>query len=643
LTGGEDVMSRTPKPLLETIQGPADLKGLSFAQLQQVCNEMRQDLIEVIPALPCGGHFGANLGTVELTVALHYLFDTPTDKLIWDVGHQAYPHKMLTGRLAGMPTIRQTNGVAPFCKTAESPHDVFGAGHGGTSVSAAVGFALARDLAGENHHVVAVVGDGSLTAGESFEGLDHGGSLKSPLIVVVNDNGMGISANVGALSDYLTQIRVGKGFNWLKEHAEGLLRKLPLGEELVGSVELLDRSMRHALLPSIYFEDLGFEYLGPVDAHCLDSLVRTLRFAKSRRKPVVVHILSEKGKGYEPAESDPGKLHAVKPKSTGPKLKAYTDVFVEVFDRLATLDPRVVGVTAAMLDGTGLAKLVDKYPGRVLDVGMAEQHAVTCCAALAMGGRRPVAAIYSTFLQRAYDQVLHDVAIHNAPVIFCLDRAGCVGNDGPTHQGLFDLAYLRHIPNMVVMAPRDEVELGHMLYTALKHTDSPAASPLAVRYPRTSVEGLDLPDSFRQLEIGRGELLREGQGLALLGIGTLVNTAVEAADALARDGLTLTVADARFCKPLDAELILDLARRHDDLVTIEDHVVQGGFGSAVAELLATSDVDCRLTILGVPDEFVEHGEREDQLAWYGLDVAGLIRTVRGIVEGESTQALKLVG
>jgi 1-deoxy-D-xylulose-5-phosphate synthase len=636
-------MGRTSKPLLETIHGPDDLKRLTFAQLQTVCAEMRQDLIEVIPALPCGGHFGANLGTVELTVALHYLFDSPRDKLIWDVGHQAYPHKMLTGRLEAMPTIRQTDGLAPFCKVAESEHDAFGAGHGGTSISAAVGFAVARDLAGENHHVVAIIGDGSLTAGMSFEGLDHGGALKSPLIVVVNDNGMGISPNVGALSHYLTQIRVGKSFNWLKDRAQQFMRRLPLGGEVVEGLERLDMSMRHALLPSVIFEDLGFEYLGPVNAHNLDNLLRTLGYAKICRRPVVVHLLSEKGKGYEPAESDPGKLHAVKPKSNGPKVAAYTDIFVEVFDRLAAADERLVGVTAAMLDGTGLAKLTAKYPGRIIDVGMAEQHAVGFCATLALGGRRPVAAIYSTFLQRAYDQVLHDVAIHNAPVIFCLDRAGLVGNDGPTHQGLFDFAYLRHIPNLTVMAPRDEVEMAHMMFTALRHTDGPNAGPIALRYPRTAVYGLELPAELLELPIGRGEILRQGRDTAVLGIGVMATEALIAAERLAAEGLDLTVANARFVKPLDAELILDLARRHRRLVTVEDHAAVGGFGSAVAELLATSGVECELTILGVDDVFVEHGEREDQLRWFGLDGESLILKLRAIQEGTAAAALKLVG
>ncbi|NUP99145.1 MAG: 1-deoxy-D-xylulose-5-phosphate synthase [Armatimonadetes bacterium] len=603
-------MSRTAKPLLDSIGGPEDLKGLSLTQLEQLCRDVRQDIIEVIRELPCGGHFGANLGTVELTVALHHLFDSPTDKLIWDVGHQAYPHKMLTGRCDRLHTIRQLDGLAPFCKTAESPHDAFGAGHGGTSISAAVGFAAARDLAGDDHHVVAIIGDGSLTAGMSFEGLDHGGGLNTRLIVVVNDNGMGISPNVGALSHYLTQIRVGKGYNYLKEQFESLFHRLPLGDEVIHGVERVDQTVRHAMLPSVYFEDLGFQYLGPIDGHSLDTLLRTLRFAKSSKRPVVVHVMTEKGKGYADAEADAGKMHAVKPASSGKKVKAYTDIFVETFDLLAERDPRVVGVTAAMLDGTGLVKLQDKYRARIFDVGMAEQHAVTFSAGLAMGGQRPVAAIYSTFLQRAYDQVLHDVAIHNAPVLFCLDRAGCVGNDGPTHQGMFDFAYLRHIPNLVVMAPKDENELRHMMHTAMLHFDSPAASPVAIRYPRDNVFEL-APAELEALPLGKGEVLREGAGTAVLGIGVMASLAAEAAELLAAEGTNLTVANARFVKPLDRELVLDLARRHERLVTVEDHAVQGGFGSAVAEVLATSGLPCLLQILGVPDEFVEHGDRAD--------------------------------
>ena len=634
-------MSRTPKSLLDRIGGPQDLKQLTVTQLKTLCGEVRQEIVEVIPELPCGGHFGANLGSVELTVALHYLFDSPTDKLIWDVGHQAYPHKMLTGRCDRLSTIRQQDGLAPFCKISESEHDIFGAGHGGTSISAAVGFAQARDLAGEESHVIAIIGDGSLTAGMAFEGLDHGGGLPSRLIVVVNDNGMGISPNVGALSGYLTQIRVNKGYNSLKEQVESLLHKLPLGNEVIAGVERVDQSLRHAMLPQVWFEDLGFEYLGPLDGHDLEHVLRTLTYAKTCDGPVVVHLQTEKGKGYAKAEADEGKMHAVKPASNGPKVAAYTDIFVEMFDRLADRDERVVGVTAAMLEGTGLAKLTSKYPGRIFDVGMAEQHAVTFSAGMAMGGRRPVAAIYSTFLQRAYDQVLHDVALHNAPVIFCLDRAGCVGNDGPTHQGLFDFAYLRHIPNLVVMAPKDENELRHMMHTALAHTDGPDAGPIAIRYPRDKVFELEATLELQSLPIGKGELLREGQGTAVIGIGVMATIAQQAAELLAQEGIDLTVVNARFCKPLDTELILDVAAKHERVVTVEDHARLGGFGSAVAEVLAPTGQT--LQILGVPDEFVEHADRGEQMAHFGLDVDGLVKQLRAIHHGEVPAQLKLVG
>ncbi len=634
-------MSRTPKPLLDRIQGPQDLKPLTVPQLKQLCGEVRQEIIEVVQQLPCGGHFGANLGTVELTVVLHYLFDSPRDKFIWDVGHQAYPHKMLTGRNEQLSTIRQKNGLAPFCKPAESDHDIFGAGHGGTSISAAVGFAQARDLAGEHHHVIAIIGDGSLTAGMAFEGLDHGGGLPSKLIVVINDNGMGISPNVGALSGYLTQIRVNKGYNHLKERVEGLLHLLPLGDEMIEGIERVDQSLRHAMLPQVWFEDLGFEYLGPIDGHNLEHVLRTFTYAATCDGPVVVHLQTEKGKGYAKAEADEGKMHAVKPASTGPKVPAYTDIFVEMFDRLADRDERVVGVTAAMLDGTGLTKLTGKYPGRIFDVGMAEQHAVTFSAGLAMGGRRPIAAIYSTFLQRAYDQVLHDVALHNAPVIFCLDRAGCVGNDGPTHMGLYDFAYLRHIPNLTIMAPKDENELRHMMHTALVHTDGPEAGPVAIRYPRDNVCGLTAPLELEILPHGRAEVLREGQRIAVLGIGVMATVALQAADVLAAEGIDLTVVNARFVKPLDTALILDLASRHERLVTIEDHTVLGGFGSAVAESLAGTGRP--LHLIGVPDEFVEHADRGEQMALYGLDLDGLVRQLRAIAQGEVPGSLKLVG
>jgi len=634
-------MSRTPKPLLDRIRGPQDLKPFNVQQLKQLCGEVRQEIIEVIPGLPCGGHFGANLGTVELTVALHYLFDSPKDKFIWDVGHQAYPHKMLTGRNDSLSTIRQKDGLAPFCKPAESDHDIFGAGHGGTSISAAVGFAQARDLSGEDYHVVAVIGDGSLTAGMAFEGLDHAGGLPSKLIVIVNDNGMGISPNVGALSGYLTQIRVNKGYTSLKERFEGLLHMLPLGDEVIEGIERVDQSLRHAMLPQVWFEDLGFEYLGPIDGHNLDHVLKTLTYAGSRKGPVVIHLQTEKGKGYAQAEADEGKMHAVKPASTGPKVPAYTDIFVEMFDRLADRDERVVGVTAAMLDGTGLTKLTGKYPGRIFDVGMAEQHAVTFSAGLAMGGRRPVAAIYSTFLQRAYDQVLHDVALHNAPVIFCLDRAGLVGNDGPTHMGLYDFAYLRHIPNLTVMAPKDENELRHMMHSALAYTDGELAGPVAIRYPRDNVFGLEAPLELEVLPHGKGEILREGQSIAVIGIGVMATVAQQAAEVLAGEGIDLTVVNARFVKPLDTALLLDVASRHERLVTIEDHTVVGGFGSAVAEAL--SGTGKPVHFIGVPDEFVEHADRGEQLTLYGLDVDGLVRQLRAVAQGKEPGSLKLVG
>lgn len=635
-------MARTTKPLLESIRGPGDVKRLNISELRQLCAEMRQDLTEVVTALPCGGHFGSNLGTVELTVALHYLFDTPTDKIVFDVGHQSYPHKMLTGRLAELPTIRQTNGLAPFCKPAESEHDAFGAGHGGTSISAAVGFALARDQQGQNHHVVAVIGDGSLTAGQAFEGLNHGGDAGTRLIVVVNDNGMSISPNVGALSRYMTELRVGKPYTTVKRYFEDAVRRLPLGEDALSALERIDVSMRQAILPHSYFEDLGYEYLGPIDGHEVDLLIRTLRYAKTRQGPVVIHVLTDKGKGYEPAECDPGRLHAVRPKSSGPKTLAYTDIFVEGFRRLAREDKRVMAVSAAMLDGTGLANVVDEFPGRVLDVGMAEQHAVCTAAALAVGGQRPIAAIYSTFLQRAYDQVLHDAALHKAPLILALDRGGLVGNDGPTHHGLYDYAYLRHIPHMSIMAPANEVEMLHMMRTALSYVDGPVHGPVAIRYPRTAVEGLDLPAELVDLPWGKGEIVREGQRVAVLVAGTLLSGVVEAAEILAREGHEVTVANAKFIKPLDEELVRDLAARHDVLITVEEHAVVGGFGSAVAEVLAQVASDCRLEVAGIRDEFVDHGERADQLAWHGLHVDGLVARLRAAWAGEDDISAKSV-
>lgn len=636
--------SRTAKPLLDKLTGPQDLNGMSMAQLQQLAQEVRAELIEVIPTISCGGHFGANLGTVELSVALHHLFDSPRDKLIWDVGHQAYPHKLLTGRAPRLATIRQEGGLAPFCKPAESDHDIVGAGHGGTSISAALGLAEARDLAGEDHAVVAIIGDGSLTAGMSFEAMNHAGALKSPLIVVINDNGMGISPNVGALHNYLTQIKVNQRFSHLKERIEGLLHHLPLGDELVEGMERLETAARGLTLPQVYFECLGFDYLGPIDGHDLEVTLRTLRYAHHLKRPVVVHLLTEKGKGHAPAEEDPGRMHAVKPSAKGPKVRAFTDVFVDTFAELAERDPRVCGITAAMLEGTGLVKVQERFASRIFDVGMAEQHAVTFATGLALGGRRPIAAIYSTFLQRAYDQIVHDVAIHNAPVILCLDRAGCVGNDGPTHQGVFDLAYLRHIPNLSVLAPKDEAELRAMMHAALAHTDRADGGPVALRYPRDNVFGVSLEGAPDPIPWGRGETLRQGDGgTAVLACGTPATTALCAAEHLATEDLSLTVINARFVKPLDHALIVDVARNHQRLITVEDHAIDGGFGSAVLETLATEGLGVPVHRLGVPDAFVEHGNRADQLRWYRLDEAGLIEACRAVARGEDTAALKLVG
>jgi len=623
--------------ILDQIQGPQDLNSLSSRELRRLAEEIRAEIIEVIPRI--GGHFGPNLGAVELAVALHTVFDSPRDKIIWDVGHQAYPHKILTGRRGRMPTIRQKGGLAPFCSREESEHDIFGAGHGGTSISAALGLAIARDLRGGQEHIVAVIGDGSLTAGMAFEALDHAGDLKTRLIVVVNDNGMSISPSVGALANYLTQLRVDPHYRRFKENLEKLLQLTPLGELMIDTADRFLSSMKQFVMQDVFFENLGFTYLGPVDGHDLEALLATLRFAATVKGPVVVHALTEKGKGYRPAEEHPEKLHAIKPPvpSAAQDLPTYTDVFGRAIVELARENEDIVAITAAMSDGTGLNDFAMEFPNRFFDVGIAEQHAVTFAAGLAVGGKRPVAAIYSTFLQRAFDQIAHDVCLQNLPVVLCLDRAGLVGNDGPTHQGLYDLAYLRCLPNMTIMAPQNGLELRWMLKTALEGVPG----PVAIRYPRDRVpEEVPEDAQWQILPVGRGELLREGRDVGLLALGALVTTALRAAERLAQEGISVAVANARFVKPLDHELLAQLARECGALVTLEDHGRVGGFGAAVLEGLS----DLGLTgvpvlRLGVPDCLIYHASRAEQLVECGLDVEGVTTQIRAFLRTEGQKPL----
>jgi 1-deoxy-D-xylulose-5-phosphate synthase len=634
-----------PRQLLEGIEGPADLRGLSDDQLQQLAQEIRSYLIDVIGQI--GGHFGANLGTCELAVALHSLLDSPRDKILWDVGHQAYPHKVLTGRREALPTIRQYGGLAPFCSIAESEHDIMGAGHASTSVGYAVGLKEAmRKGIGEEGRVAAVIGDGALTGGVAYEALHAAGGLQTPIVIVLNDNGMSISPNVGALSRYFNRVRLNPRLYHAREGVEDRLTRLPLG--LGKRIERLGPEIKSAIkaywAPGLLFEELDLAYMGVIDGHDVPALRDALKEAFAAERPVVVHIHTVKGKGFAPAEEGGlegmEKWHAAKPnsivdgkpasakpvpvkESNAPdsiapeKLEKppaagappqYTQVFGDAIVAEARRDDRVVGITAAMAGGTGLQKLADEVPERYYDVGIAEQNAVLLGAGLALQGAKPVCAIYSTFLQRAYDQIIHDVCLQDLDVTFAMDRAGLVGDDGPTHHGAFDVSYFRPVPNVVLMAPRDEAMLVHMLRTAIDHR-----GPAALRYPRGAAEGAELPAEPRAIPIGTGEVLEQGERVALLGFGYGVTVAREAAAVLADHGLRATVADARFAKPLDGELAERLARDHDLLVTIEENVLPGGFGAAVLEHLEDAFADApgeraRLLRVGLPDRYVTHGK-----------------------------------
>ncbi|MGB9722820.1 MAG: 1-deoxy-D-xylulose-5-phosphate synthase [Chloroflexia bacterium] len=613
--------------VLDRVNGPADLKRLSWRELRHLVAEIRQELIEVVPQT--GGHLASNLGVVELTVALHVVFNSPQDKIIWDVGHQAYVHKLLTGRKARFRTIRQAGGLSGFTQRAESPHDPFGAGHAGTAISAALGIARARDLKGEDFDVVAVVGDGAMTCGLSYEGLNNAGHLNGRLIVVLNDNGMSIAPNVGAISRYLNRLRSSPGYHFLKGWVERFLRRVPLlGLPILAFLRRLKSSFKELLIPTRIWEEMGFIYIGPVDGHNLRDLIFTLRAARRVQGPVLVHVYTTKGKGYEPAEKDPTNFHGVAPngEAKGPA-PSYSRVFGQTLVRMAEADPRVVAITAAMPDGTGLVEFSRCFPERFFDVGIAEEHAVTFAAGLATEGFRPVVAIYSTFLQRAYDQIVHDVALQNLPVIFALDRAGIVGDDGATHNGVFDLSYLRHIPNLVVMAPKDECELQRMLWTALE-----VEGPVAIRYPRGAGVGVPLDEGRVTLPLGMGEVVRRGAGgaLALVAVGSMVYPALQAAELLAREGIEAAVVNARFVKPLDKALLYGLARNFRRIVTVEENVLSGGFGSAVLEFYERKVLTAGREFLriGIPDRFIHHGPQQEVRASLDLSPEGIVRQIR---------------
>jgi 1-deoxy-D-xylulose-5-phosphate synthase len=606
------------KPILDRIDRPQDLHGLSEDELQHVAQEVRELLIDTVGEI--GGHFGANLGSCEIAVAVHSLLDSPRDKIVWDVGHQAYPHKVLTGRRDRLQTIRQYGGLAPFCSIHESEHDIMGAGHASTAIGYAVGLKEAmRHGAGKDGKVVAVVGDGAMTGGVAFEAVHQAGGLGTPLVVILNDNGMSIAPNVGALSRYFNRVRLDPGLWKAREGVEEKLTRLPGGigaafERLGPQVK---ESVKALWQPGLWWEELDWAYMGVIDGHDVRAVRKALRAAFEAERPVVIHVATVKGKGFAPAEEGGlegmEKWHAAKPKSIAdgrpapskPKSAAppqYTQVFGEAIVRECRRDKRVVGITAAMNSGTGLSILQKAMPDRYFDVGIAEQQAVLFAAGLALQGMRPVAAIYSTFLQRAFDQIVHDVCLQNLPVTFCMDRAGLVGDDGPTHHGAFDIAYLRPLPNITLMAPRDEAMLVHMLHTALQ-----IDGPTAIRYPRGEAVGVEIPARPEPIDVGTGEILREGERVAIVGYGTGVQKALGAADLLAEHGLDVTVADARFAKPLDAGLLAQLAAEHDLVVTVEEGVLMGGFGSAVWESLSEGGVAPRILRVGLPDRYVTHG------------------------------------
>jgi 1-deoxy-D-xylulose-5-phosphate synthase len=618
---------------LDRINSPADLSRLSFSEMEQLAGEIRTLIIATCATN--GGHLAPSLGVVELTLALHRVFKSPEDKIVWDVGHQAYAHKIITGRRDQFGTLRQAGGISGFPKRNESVHDMFDTGHSSTSISAALGMAAGRDLLHAGNKVVAVIGDGSMTGGLAFEGLNHAGHLNKDLVVILNDNEMSIAENVGALSNFLSRTMTNEFVHKIKKDMESFLEGLDgPGLGALKAAKRAEESLKGIFTPGMLFEAFGFEYIGPIDGHNLMQLQETFEKIRNFDDAVLIHVLTKKGKGYAPAEKNPALFHGIGPfdLETGKVFKpkgaaaSYTAIFGQTICRLAAEDDRIVAITAAMPDGTGLSAFSREYPERFFDVGIAEQHGVTFAAGLAADGFKPVFALYSSFLQRAYDQLLHDVCLQNLPVVFAIDRAGVVGNDGPTHHGVFDLSYLRHIPNLIVMAPRDENELQHLLFSAFEY-----GAPAALRYPRGNGAGIPLEQSFHFIPSGKSEILRQGgeQG-AILAVGTMVYPALQAAEMLAKEGIDLTVVNVRFIKPLDSLLILELARQ-GRLVTVEENVLQGGFGTAILELLELSGLfDVSVTRLGYPDSFIEQGEQTELHEQYGLSPDGIAASVRAL-------------
>lgn len=607
-------------PLLDQISFPADLRAIDEDLLPELAGELRNFLIDAVSS--SGGHFGAGLGCVELTVALHYLYNTPEDRIVWDVGHQAYPHKILTGRKEAITTIKKTGGLAPFPKRSESEYDTFGVGHSSTSISAALGMSLASALRQDSKQVVAVIGDGAMTAGMAFEALNHGGDLDPNLLVILNENQMSISPNVGAMTKMLGRLMSGPTVTGIRERSKQLMHRDSRTWRFMSRWE---EHVKGMVMPSTLFEELGFNYLGPIDGHDLPTLIRTIRTTQSVSGPNILHIITTKGKGYAPAEADPLAYHAVGPfdrnegmvkkkSSAGP---SYTSVFGQWLCDMAAADESLTAITPAMREGSGLVEFEQKFPDRYFDVGIAEQHSVTLAAGMACEGMHPVVAIYSTFLQRAYDQLIHDVAIQNLPVLFAIDRAGLVGSDGPTHAGNFDLSYLRCIPNMMIMAPSNEDECRQMLYTAFRHK-----GPAAVRYPRGAGPGVLVESQMTGIPVGKGEVQFKGSGIAILAFGSMVHTCIDIAT-----NLDATLVNMRFIKPLDLELIRQISESHEILITVEENAISGGAGSGVNELLAAEGIVLPILNIGIPDHFIEHGSREDCLSAANLDEEGVLKQI----------------
>jgi 1-deoxy-D-xylulose-5-phosphate synthase len=627
--------------ILDKVKSAQDLRALPKEELAELASEVRSEIIGVVSRT--GGHLASSLGVVDLTIALHYAFDTPTDRIVWDVGHQAYAHKILTGRREQFPTLRQYGGISGFPKRDESPCDHFDVGHASTSISAALGMVAARDIKGEDYRVIAVIGDGSISAGLAFEGLNQAGHLKKNLVVILNDNEMSISPNVGALSSYLSRLMTGSFYTKFRQETKQFLQGIPkVGEAMFNIAKKTEDSIKGLMAPGMLFEDLGFQYVGPIDGHNIDHLLQTFNNIKDFTWPVLIHVVTKKGKGCEFAECSPSQFHGTPPfdPETGKTSKrsgvlSYTDVFGQTLIKLAEDNDRIVAISAAMSEGTGLDKFSERFPNRFFDVGIAESHGVTFACGLAVEGMHPVAAIYSTFTQRAYDQVVHDLCLQNLPVTLALDRAGLVGEDGPTHHGVFDIAYLRHVPNMIIMAPKDENELQHMIRTAVEQP-----GPTAVRYPRGSGYGVPMDQELKVLEIGKAELLRDGSDVAVIAIGTMVYPAMEAAKRLAADGISTAVVNGRFVKPLDGQIIEQMARSAGRIVTVEEHALLGGFGSAVLEYLDQAGLTGTKSLrIGLPDSYIEHGTQAQLRKKYGLDADGIYTKVKEFVERSRLKAV----